>query len=915
MAKNRDNSDFYLGNKNLPKAGLEFDYTPEMIKEMDKARKSILFFAENFFYIVNLDRGREKIKLHKCQKRVLKSLKDNRFVTLLASRQIGKALALDTRIPTPTGYTTMGDLKDGDQVYGLDGTPCNVVKAHDVMYNRPCYKIEFDNGETIVADEEHLWFTQSRSERMCKSEGSVKTTKDLVETLHSGREPNHRIPSAINGVSGEAKELPIDPYVLGLWLGDGACSSSVITSGKRDIYDLVEILDNHPQFDKKILHEYKDGVFSLRLTVEEGVKSKSLSALLRTCNLLDNKHIPVDYMLANREHRLELLKGLIDSDGYINKNGTAQFYNSNIELARQVKQLIESLGYKATFKTRVPRLNGAECLETASITFKPIEYVCKLAFKRNRIQCRDKKVESNLRSQWHYIKNITPVESVPVRCITVDSKDSLFLCGEQYIATHNTTLMTIYALWIACFQKDQRILIVANKEQTAINILKRVRLAYEMLPNHLKSAAVEWGKTGVSLENGSSIGISTTSSSAGRGDSCNVLILDELAFIENHLITEFWRSVYPIISSSKQSKIFIASTPNGTDNLFYDLYSNAVQGINNWKAERVDWWEIPGRDDQWKDDQIKTLGSYEAFSQEFGNEFLNSGESALGVELFEKLKTESMDPEFVFEDGHYLVWEEPHDEGIYVAGVDIAEGVGEDASVIHILDMSDLREIKQVATYHNDLINPIAFTQKLHDILLQWGSPPALIERNNCGAQVVDQLAHTYHYKNIVTYGINGKKAQFKRQGMQAHTNTKYAGVTNMRYWISEVMACKIRDINTLKELRTFVRYPNGTWAAEAGVDRHDDRVMSLVWALMALHDDIIERYFEVIERDTNKKPMAIRAMDYGLKNFINPSSIYTNMRNSGIDADPVAFYSGQSWAGDDIAELEAQGWQMHGSF
>ena len=134
-----------------------------------------------------------------------------------------------------------------------------------------------------------------------------------------------------------------------------------------------------------------------------------------------------------------------------------------------------------------------------------------------------------------------------------------------------TTLMTIYALWVACFQKDQSILIVANKEGTAIEIFRRIRLAYEELPNWIKPGVKEYGKTSMVLANGTRIGISTTTGTAARGQSINVLILDELAFIEPHLVEEFWKSVYPIVSSSKKSKIFIASTANGTGNLFYTI--------------------------------------------------------------------------------------------------------------------------------------------------------------------------------------------------------------------------------------------------------------------------------------------------------------------------------------------------------
>ena len=307
-----------------------------------------------------------------------------------------------------------------------------------------------------------------------------------------------------------------------------------------------------------------------------------------------------------------------------------------------------------------------------------------------------------------------------------------------------TTLMTIYCLWIACFQEDQRILIVANKEQTAINIFRRVRLAYEMLPNHLKPGVLEYGKTAMILSNGSSVGISTTSSDAGRGDSCNVLILDELAFIDAHLVDPFWKSVYPIISSSKKSKIFVASTPNGTGNLFHQLYTNAVKGDSVWHAERVDWWEVPGRDEDWKDDTIRALGSMEAFNQEFGNVFIETGESAVDDELFERMKLTCCEPEFIFDDGCYRVWEEPQQDRNYAVGVDVAEGVGDNASVIQVFDITDLTNISQVAVYHNNAISPYNFTSKLYEILQHWGSPLVAIERNNCGAQVVDQIYNTH---------------------------------------------------------------------------------------------------------------------------------------------------------------------------
>ena len=494
-----------------------------------------------------------------------------------------------------------------------------------------------------------------------------------------------------------------------------------------------------------------------------------------------------------------------------------------------------------------------------------------------------------------------------------DNRFVILLSSRQ---SGKTTQMTIYCLWNACFNDDQRILIVANKEQTAKNIFKRIRLAYEMLPNFLKPGVVEYGQTSMTLTNGSSIGISTTSSDAGRGDSCNCLVLDELAFIDNHIVDKFWESVYPIISSSKKSKIFIASTPNGTDNLFYRLYKGAEEGDNNWKAERIDWWEIPGRDEKWKNDTVKTLGSIETFSQEFGNEFLHGGESSINEALYNASLRDCREPEYIFDEGKYLMWEEPREGRIYTVGVDVSEGVNECASVAQVLDITDLTNIEQVAVYHTRNTPPFQFTAKLLDILTQWGRPTVSIERNSCGAQVVEQLKFTHGYENIVSWGAKaGDKTEFKRVGILSHTNTKYRGITNMRYWVNELKAVKFRDINTLKEFKTFIRYPNNTWGARPGSDSWDDRVMALVWALIILENEICNRYFDVVKLDDCDRPQVIKHLDYGVRGVISPLSLYINERDVGSDtALPTLFdQKNNSVVDSDIEELKRQGWHLPG--
>ncbi len=490
-------------------------------------------------------------------------------------------------------------------------------------------------------------------------------------------------------------------------------------------------------------------------------------------------------------------------------------------------------------------------------------------------------------------------------------RDNRFVACLASRQTGKTTMMTIYALWIACFQEDQRILVVANKEQTAINIFSRIRTAYEMLPNYLKPGVIEYGKTSMKLANGSSIGISTTSSDAGRGDSCNVLILDELAFIPNNLVDAFWKSVYPIISSSKKSKIFIASTPNGTDNLFYKLYMDGQNKKSNWYAEKMLWYEIPGRDEKWKQETIQSIGSEEAFRQEFDCEFLETGDSFIDEEYFAKLESLITDPKHIFEEGAYKIWEEPDVDCIYTIGVDVAEGVNKNYSVIQVFDITDLTEIKQVAEYSSNKINPFEFTTKVYEICHHWGAPPVLIERNNCGAQVVDLLYQTYRYPNIVSYSPKTGKSAFDRLGVYAHTNTKYKGVTNMRYWVHELKCISFRSKELVEELRNFQRKPNGTWSAKPGYD--DDKVMAMIWALMILDNALVQRYYEIIELDDNGKPKNIILSDFVHQNFKGFLNDYKTQNISDTWEPPSMVYYDIN-IGEQRGEIDdmiADGWEV----
>lgn len=293
--------------------------------------------------------------------------------------------------------------------------------------------------------------------------------------------------------------------------------------------------------------------------------------------------------------------------------------------------------------------------------------------------------------------------------------------------------------------------------------------------------------------------------------------------------------------------------------------------------------------------------------------FLNSGESSIDEALFLEMSQKCEEPKILLDEGNYRIWEEPDISGnkIYVAGVDISEGVGIDASVIQILDITDIKDIKQVAIYHNRHIPPLEFANKLFTILRNWGSPLALIERNNCGAQVVDRLAFDMGYEKVVSYGAKVANRAKPQMGMIAHTNTKYKGVMNMRYFINDMRSVTIRDLETLKELKEFVRFPNGTWKAKSGL--HDDRVMSLIYALYILEKELTERYFDILELDDHGKPCAIEPVDFGIALFEDPTSIYNDFEVVGHNnsfLSPILF--GISNDSEQMAEMDwlaQEGW------
>jgi hypothetical protein len=437
----------------------------------------------------------------------------------------------------------------------------------------------------------------------------------------------------------------------------------------------------------------------------------------------------------------------------------------------------------------------------------------------------------------------------------VNNRFNVVLSSRQ---SGKTTTITIYALWIVCFLSDKRITIVANKEDTAKEIFSRIKMAFEQLPIWMKPPVKSWRKDGFELKNDSKITISSTSSAGPRGSTSNLLIIDEMAHCPNELMKELWKSAIPIISSMKKSQLVVISTPNGVDNKFYELYQQAQKPDSDWHLEVVNWWDVPGRDDEWKKQALDAIGTKDDFDQEYGNVFHDKNKTAIDPELLEKLKSQSKEPVLVMDNGNYKIFETPNPESFYAIGVDVGEGIGRTNTVAQILDVSDLTNIKQVATYSTNQMSPFHFGTRLMGILDDWGRPPILVENNNNGQQVLDILCHTHNYESVVSYHFDGFSKHYNNEnrfGIHNHTNTKYRGVTNFRYWLNGLKAVSLFDIDTLIELTNFVRHENFTYSKRKETDL-DDRVFALIWALFILDPNIAVKYFNIIETDDQGRPL-----------------------------------------------------------
>ncbi|MQA25565.1 MAG: replicative DNA helicase [Micromonosporaceae bacterium] len=389
--------------------------------------------------------------------RLLNGLHPGQLIVVAGRPGLGKALALDTPLATPDGWTTMGEVRAGDLLIGADGRPTTVVAATEVLHDRPCYEVEFSDGTVIVADAWHQWLTLTRASRRYGKDPEVRTTEQIAETLRTNtadRRLNHSVVNA-RALDLPERELLVPPYTLGVWLGDGHSADARFTSADPEIVTYVEA---------------------------EGLDVGSVTARLRTIGVLGDKHIPDGYLRASETQRRALLAGLLDTDGYAHKDGAVQFSVTNRRLANDAYELVVGLGYRCQMTTKRVKGRTEDSSVAYTLTFSTQDDVFRLERKRLAHKER-RRTTSTVRSGSRFIVDVRPVPSVPVRCVEVDNSDHLYVAGRSMVPTHNSTAAMDFVR--ATSIRHSLPSLMFSLEMSKVEIVMRLLAAEARVPLHV----------------------------------------------------------------------------------------------------------------------------------------------------------------------------------------------------------------------------------------------------------------------------------------------------------------------------------------------------------------------------------------------------------------------------------------------
>ena len=495
----------------------------------------------------------------------------------------------------------------------------------------------------------------------------------------------------------------------------------------------------------------------------------------------------------------------------------------------------------------------------------------------------------------HYIKIISLDEGlVPFdmydfqKRILQDFHENRFNIAKLPRQTGKSTTVVAYLLYYAIFFDSVNIGILANKASTARELLGRLQLAYENLPKWMQHGILVWNKGNVELENGSKILAASTSASAVRGMSFNILFLDEFAFVPNHVAEQFFASVYPTITSGKSTKVIIISTPNGM-NHFYKMWEDARNDKNGYITNEVHWSQVPGRDKKWKEETIKNT-SKRQFAQEFECDFLGSADTLISPSKLQCIPFN--DP--INSNAGLDVFARAEEDHEYIITVDVARGIGGDYSAFIVFDITTL-PYKIVAKYRNNEIKPVLFPSVIFQVAKEYNNPYILVEVNDIGDSIAATLNYDLEYPNVLMCAMRGRAGQIVGQGfsgtktqlgVKMSITVKKIGCANLKAIIEEDKLT-FTDFDILQELTTFIQRKQA-WEADEGY--HDDLVMCMVlFAWLVMQD-----YFkEMTDQDVRRRIYEEQ------RNQIEQDMAPFGFIDDGLGDDTFVDADGSFWYGD----------------
>lgn len=458
--------------------GLPKPKTRSQIRAHPAGRKALDDFA--YFRLVVFGHKTDPWELDAAERiRAAVEAQRQEYIVINVFPGAGKALALDTPIATPNGWTTMGELRPGDTIFGGDGKPCRVVFKSEVFHDHDCYEVTSDDGASVVADADHLWpvriggngqyngrFAPDRpgkpGPKPSPDGKHLHTTEWLYRRQERGRGGKRPQLAVAPPLDLPDIDLPVDPYVLGVWLGDGNSRGATITSAPDDAKHLRAYIEEagYTTWDTKDPIQF--GVGGTRKWARDGLQTQ-----LRALGLLRNKHVPEEYLRASPAQRFALLQGLIDTDGHVSPRGMVEFTTTSRQLAVAAAFLARSLGAKASMREGRTQLYGRDCGPRWRVVF----YLSNAArLPRKAVLCRD-----GARTPHRYL-SIRPVPSVPTQCIQVDSPDRCYLAGEGLLVTHNTELLKETVCWLIARDRTIRIIWGSASDDLATMRVSQIRM-------------------------------------------------------------------------------------------------------------------------------------------------------------------------------------------------------------------------------------------------------------------------------------------------------------------------------------------------------------------------------------------------------------------------------------------------------